>query len=102
MNEPTEKCPYCNSEMYAEWIDTGVGLKQSAPFYCTGCRAHEISHGEIREDLTEEELRTGFYKGEDWDVEVRDFDSEIARIAELNKKFIQLHEKNKRKERLDE
>lgn len=39
---PTQKCPYCKSEMEADWVDVGVGMQQCGPYHCYECHASEI------------------------------------------------------------
>lgn len=39
---PTMKCPYCKSEMEADWVDVGVGMMQCGPYHCFNCNASEI------------------------------------------------------------
>jgi hypothetical protein len=39
---PTEKCPYCNGEMEADYVDNGIGMVQCGPYHCYGCEASEI------------------------------------------------------------
>lgn len=41
-NTPKEKCPYCNNECEADWVDNGVGMVQCGPYYCRNCGASEI------------------------------------------------------------
>lgn len=41
-DEPTEECPYCKTEMSADWVDVGVGSVQCGPYHCTACGASEI------------------------------------------------------------
>lgn len=41
-DEPTQKCPYCKSEMTADHVDVGVGMVQCGPYHCTSCGASEI------------------------------------------------------------
>lgn len=38
MNE----CPYCQSEMDADFVDVGVGFVQCGPYHCFSCGASEI------------------------------------------------------------
>jgi hypothetical protein len=37
-----EKCPYCGTECYADWVDVGIGEAQCGPYYCENCGASEI------------------------------------------------------------
>ncbi|WP_267379330.1 hypothetical protein [Bacillus sp. GM_Baccil_2] len=39
---PTQECPYCKSEMEADWVDVGVGMVQCGPYHCYECGASEI------------------------------------------------------------
>lgn len=39
---PTRDCPYCKSEMDADWVDVGVGMVQCGPYHCYYCGASEI------------------------------------------------------------
>jgi hypothetical protein len=39
---PTEKCPYCDTDMEADWVDNGVGMVQCGPYHCLVCNASEI------------------------------------------------------------
>lgn len=39
---PTEKCPYCQRETEADWVDVGVGMVQCGPYHCYACGASEI------------------------------------------------------------
>lgn len=41
-DEPTEICPYCQDQMYAEFVDIGVGSVQGSPYHCQSCGASEI------------------------------------------------------------
>lgn len=40
--EPLKECPYCERDMYTDWVDVGVGIVQCAPYHCTNCGASEI------------------------------------------------------------
>lgn len=40
--QPVTKCPYCQSECDADFVDVGVGMIQCGPYHCFGCRASEI------------------------------------------------------------
>lgn len=64
---PLKKCPYCEHPMHADWVDIGVGMQQCGPYHCFGCGASEIGPEFQKEkdagSLTEEEIRTGFYRG---------------------------------------
>lgn len=64
--EPSEKCPYCGSDMYADWVDVGVAMQQCGPYHCTNCGASEIGPERIKDGfdktVSEEELITGYYK----------------------------------------
>ena len=39
---PTRECPYCKSEMEADWVDVGIGMQQCGPYHCESCNASEI------------------------------------------------------------
>lgn len=39
---PNETCPYCQSNMHADWVDVGVGMVQCGPYSCMDCGASEI------------------------------------------------------------
>ncbi|MCU5058949.1 hypothetical protein OB978_24745 [Bacillus cereus] len=39
---PTQECPYCKTEMEADWVDVGVGMVQCGPYHCESCHASEI------------------------------------------------------------
>lgn len=39
---PTQECPYCKSEMEADFVDVGVGMVQCGPYHCYECGASEI------------------------------------------------------------
>ncbi|WP_242298589.1 hypothetical protein [Bacillus cereus group sp. BfR-BA-01424] len=39
---PTRECPYCKTEMEADWVDVGVGMVQCGPYHCENCHASEI------------------------------------------------------------
>jgi hypothetical protein len=39
---PSQKCPYCDSDMEADWVDVGVGMVQCGPYHCYACGASEI------------------------------------------------------------
>lgn len=41
-DEPTQDCPYCQSEMEADFVDVGVGMVQCGPYHCYDCGASEI------------------------------------------------------------
>ena len=81
-DEPLKDCPYCKSEMEADWVDVGVGVVQCGPYHCQACGASEIGPEMKFEELvdkngnyggrggllnpekfTEEEIDTGYYKG---------------------------------------
>lgn len=42
MSFEKEKCPYCESECEADWVDIGIGYTQCGPYYCEECGASEI------------------------------------------------------------
>ncbi len=59
----TQPCPYCsNPHTQAEWVDVGVGFVQCGPYHCEHCEATEIGPHDTPQELTEEELRTGWYR----------------------------------------
>jgi hypothetical protein len=64
--EPKEACPYCQSEMIADWVDVGIAMQQCGPYHCFNCGASEIgpekANPGFKDTVTEEELNTGFYK----------------------------------------
>lgn len=81
-DEPLKDCPYCKSEMEADWVDVGVGIVQCGPYHCMNCGASEIGpemkYEELKDEngnyagmgkllnpekFTEEEINTGYYKG---------------------------------------
>ena len=39
---PTRPCPYCKTDMEADWVDVGVGMVQCGPYHCYSCGASEI------------------------------------------------------------
>lgn len=39
---PSMECPYCKSQMEADWVDVGVGMVQCGPYHCYECEASEI------------------------------------------------------------
>lgn len=39
---PTQPCPYCQTDMHADWVDNGVGMVQCGPYHCENCGASEI------------------------------------------------------------
>lgn len=39
---PSRECPYCKSDMEADWVDVGVGMVQCGPYHCFDCGASEI------------------------------------------------------------
>lgn len=41
-DEPILECPYCESDMEADWVDVGVGSVQCGPYHCMNCGASEI------------------------------------------------------------
>ncbi|MCM3030351.1 MULTISPECIES: hypothetical protein [unclassified Niallia] len=41
-DEPTKECPYCKNDMYADFVDVGVGMVQCGPYHCNNCNASEI------------------------------------------------------------
>lgn len=41
---PTTKCPYCNNDCEADWVDVGIGMVQCGPYYCDNCGASEIGY----------------------------------------------------------
>lgn len=63
---PLSKCPYCNLPVEADWVDVGVGMVQCGPYHCEECGASEIGPERFDDPkwtATDEEKRTGFYKG---------------------------------------
>lgn len=54
-------CPYCGAECEADWVDIGVGYRQSGPYYCQRCGASEIGPYDKPRELTAAERRTGWY-----------------------------------------
>ena len=62
MTYQTEKCPYCNTECYADWVDVGVGAVQCQPYHCENYYAYEIGPHDEPCELTPEENETGWYK----------------------------------------
>ena len=60
---PTQECPYCGTEMECDWVDVGVGCVQCGPYYCTECGASEMGPEDVLDDVTDEEARTGYYRG---------------------------------------
>lgn len=58
----TEECPYCGSECHCEWVDIGVGMAKCGPFRCDKCGACEIHPDDQGDDLSKEELKTGWYE----------------------------------------
>lgn len=58
---PTEKCPYCNADCYADFVDIGVGYQQCGPYHCIGCGASEIGPYDAPRDLSEIEKKSGWY-----------------------------------------
>lgn len=65
-DEPTQPCPYCDTEMMCDWVDVGVGSVQCGPYHCENCHASEIGPEQLDDpnfNPTEEERKTGFYKG---------------------------------------
>ena len=80
-DEPLKDCPYCKSEMEADWVDVGVGIVQCGPYHCQSCGASEIGpemkfedlvdeNGNVAglgdilnpEDFTAEEIEVGYYR----------------------------------------
>lgn len=59
---PTRRCPYCGDEMQAEFVDIGIGMQQCGPYICLTCEAYEIGPNNTQTP-TEEEAKTGYYKG---------------------------------------
>lgn len=72
------KCPYCDLLMDCDTVDVGVGFVQCGPYHCDNCGASEIgpeavykwtprpltqAQAEFMMITTEEERRTGFYRG---------------------------------------
>lgn len=51
-------CPYCQSEMDADFVDVGVGWVQCGPYHCVSCGASEIGP----------EMHDWFYKDRNGDV----------------------------------
>lgn len=56
---PTEKCPYCETECEADWVDVGVGMVQCGPYHCENCHASQI--GPEFQDWTVYDPTTGKY-----------------------------------------
>lgn len=61
-NLPEEPCPYCGAMCEADFVDVGVAMQQCGPYYCLDCNASEIGP-EGTDGCTDEEKRTGWYKG---------------------------------------
>lgn len=59
--QPTEKCPYCSDECFADFVDVGVGYTQCGPYHCENCGASEIGPYDEPRDLSADEKRTGWY-----------------------------------------
>jgi hypothetical protein len=59
--QPTEKCPYCQTPCDADFVDIGVGYQQCGPFYCQRCEASEIGPCDQPRALSETEKATGWY-----------------------------------------
>lgn len=55
---PTQDCPYCESEMEADFVDVGIGMQQCGPYHCHACGASEIGP----------EISDWYYKDRDGDV----------------------------------
>lgn len=60
-SEPKERCPYCNKLCMADYCDVGVGMIQCGPFHCESCGASEIGPYDEPRELTEAELKAGWY-----------------------------------------
>lgn len=54
-------CPYCGARTEADWVDVGVGFRQSGPFYCDSCGASEIGPYDAERPLSDAERETGWY-----------------------------------------
>lgn len=59
---PSEKCPYCNSDCEADWVDVGIGMVQCGPYHCQSCNAYELQSGYNGdpESWTDKERETGW------------------------------------------
>lgn len=42
MSDSLHACPYCDTEMEADFVDVGVGYVQCGPYHCYSCGASEI------------------------------------------------------------
>jgi hypothetical protein len=62
-DQPTQTCPYCGEEMECDWVDIGVGCVQCGPYHCDNCGASEMGPEDVLDDVTDEECKTGYYKG---------------------------------------
>lgn len=60
--DKTEKCPYCENDTYADFVDVGVGMIQCGPFHCENCKSYQIGPHDDHKDLTEIEEKTGWYE----------------------------------------
>lgn len=59
---PTETCPYCGTQgCEADWVDVEVGFQQCGPYLCENCGASSVGVYD-KNELTEEEKRTGWYR----------------------------------------
>lgn len=59
--EPKERCPYCGTKCFADFVDIGVGFQQCGPFHCEACGASEIGAYDKDRVLTAEERKCGWY-----------------------------------------
>lgn len=58
------KCPYCDGECEADYVDIGVGMQQVTPFGCYDCGAVQVNPYHKDLVLDEDEKLTGFHKGQ--------------------------------------
>ena len=56
------ECLYCDFPMECDMVDIGVGFQQCGPYHCDNCGASEIHPDDDKSELTQEEIRTNFYK----------------------------------------
>lgn len=59
--EPTERCPYCQTECRADFVDVGVGYTQCGPYHCENCGASEIGPYDKERALSAQEKAVGWY-----------------------------------------
>lgn len=67
MTDDALTCPYCCSKnVFAEFVDIGVGMQQATPYHCFDCDARQMSPYDDYTDATPEEQSLGWLRGQEY------------------------------------